>query len=223
MWNSLALSTKFSISPKYFFFPRVSVAVVLSPVCEISPEQDPPPSLCLAPSPGTWVRPPGITATQLLAVIAAFKNIHCIQLRRRLLLFVCSCISLLLQDFVQYWLPRDLSCSEHLSHKWSLDRKGFAICDHLWVVLFIVLWFGFFPFCVCVLEDGVAGPDKGNTRAGNWAALLEICFSHLMWTEISHFQPKWSFLDWFGLSDFNHSLPCNFSGKIIDSIQDHWG
>lgn len=39
---------------------------------------------------------------------------------------------------------------------------------------------GFFPLCVCVLEDGVAGPEKGNNPTGNWAALSKIYFSHLM-------------------------------------------
>lgn len=80
---------------------------------------------------------------------------------------------------MQYWLPSDLSCSEHLSHKRSLDRNDFDICNHLWVVLFIVLWFClvFFP-SVRVHEGGIAGPDSGNNPAGSCAA-TEIDFSHL--------------------------------------------
>ena len=80
---------------------------------------------------------------------------------------------------MRYQLPSDLSCSEHFSR--SLDRKDFGIYDHLWVLVFIVLWFLFFFFSsVCVHEDGIAGPDNGNNPTGNWAALSKIRFSHLI-------------------------------------------
>lgn len=57
----------------------------------------------------------------------------------------------------------------------------------------IVLWFGFFPLCVCVLEDGVAGPDTGNNTTGNWAALSKICFS-----SHHHTGPAKMVLEWWG-------------------------
>lgn len=53
---------------------------------------------------------------------------------------------------------------------------------------------------MCILEDGVAGPDTGSNPTGNWAALSKICFSH-------HTVPaKMVFLSVMRLSDFGHSL-----------------
>lgn len=77
---------------------------------------------------------------------------------------------------MQHQLPGDLSCSECLSHKPSLGKKGFGICDRLWIVL---LFCGF-SMSVCVHKGGISGPDNGNNPTGNWAALSKLHFSHLL-------------------------------------------
>lgn len=165
--------------------------------------------MCLAPSPGTWVRPPGITAAQLLAVIAAFwkHSLHSASEEAAVI-----CVFLYLPDPAALHgcrLPRDLSCSEHLSHKWSLDRTGFAICDHLWVVLFIILWFGFFP-SVCVFSRMVLLVlTKAIIQLEIWQ-LNQRSVSVISREQRFHSVPvKMVFVRMMGMSDFDHSLLCN--------------
>lgn len=124
----------------------------------------------------------------MLAVIAAFKK-HSLHPASQEAAVIC--VFLYLPD--PPGLYAILAQNTYLTSDPWIERVLLSVIT-CGLCCLLVCGLVFFTLRVCVLQDGVAGADKGNNPTGNLAFIKDLLQASHVNRDFTLLQPQWSFL-----------------------------